>query len=50
MTEHDDRSDEDEPEGDDEDATDVEGTGPDYFAGEETLEGVMDEIEEKEES
>ena len=27
----------------------ADGTGPDYFAGEETVEGVMDEIERKEE-
>jgi hypothetical protein len=36
--------------GDGGEAPDVEGTGPDYFAGEETIEGVMDEIEQKEES
>jgi endogenous inhibitor of DNA gyrase (YacG/DUF329 family) len=32
------------------DGGESEGTGPDYFAGEETVEGVMDEIEQKEES
>lgn len=40
----------DQPERTDSDAPDLTGEGPDYFAGEETVEGVMDEIERKEES
>ena len=40
----------DRPEPTDADEPDVTGEGPDYFAGEETVEGVMNEIEEKEES
>jgi hypothetical protein len=37
-------------EGDDGDTPDVEGTGPESFSGHETVEGVMEEIREKEDS
>lgn len=40
----------DRPEGTEADEPDVTGEGPDYFAGEDTIEGVMDELERKEES